>query len=149
MPYPQGALTISLLIVLISGSVGAGVWLKQRKTTERLLRLKNRDVLDVDFLVDQLAEKSDVDRGTAKKEWIALADALALPAGLLRPEDVVEELIGQDYFVGDAVLEIERKLQSLPGQELHKPTVGQVVLSLSVNYLVAETNDAVEEIFHN
>lgn len=95
------------------------------------MRLKNRSVLSVDFLVDQIAEKSDVDRGAAKKEWIALADALALPAGLLRPEDVVEELIGKDYFVGDAVLEIERRLQSLPGQELPKPTVGQVVLPLS------------------
>ncbi|MGE0330876.1 MAG: hypothetical protein AB7P37_09280 [Ramlibacter sp.] len=99
------------------------------------MRLKGRSVLSVDFLVDQIAGKSDIDKGTAKKEWIALANALALPAGLLRPEDVVEELIGQDYFVGDAVLEIEGRLQSLPGQELHKPTVGQVVLSLSVNHL--------------
>lgn len=133
MPDPKSALTTCLLLLLIAGSVGATVWLKRRKTTARLLRLKNRSVLGVDFLIDQIAERSDVDRGAAKKEWIALADALALPAGLLRPEDVVEELIGQDYFVGDAVLEIERKLQLLPGQEFHRPTVGQVVLSLSVN----------------
>ena len=127
----ENALTIWSLILLIAGSVGGSVLLKRRKATARFMRLKSRSVLGVDFLVDQIAEKSDVDKGTAKKEWIALADALALPAGLLRPEDVVEELIGQDYFVGDAVLEIEKKLQSLPGQELHKPTVGQVVQSLS------------------
>lgn len=73
------------------------------------------------------------DREVAKKELIGLATALSVPAGLLRPDDIVEEIIGKDYFVGDAVLEIEKRLQHLRNKELNKLTVQQVICALMSN----------------
>ncbi|GKS88186.1 hypothetical protein [Acidovorax sp. SUPP2539] len=95
------------------------------------MKLKNREELNIDFLIDQIAEGRAINESVAKNELIALSNALSIPVGLLGPEDVVEDLIGQDYFSGDAVLEIEKKLLSLRNQEFCKPTVRKIILALS------------------
>lgn len=131
MQNSEGEMTFYLLLLMVAGSIGIVFFLKNRKAIERRLRLENREELNVDLLVSEITEGSDVNKSTAKQELIALSNTLSLPVGFLRPEDIVEELIGQDYFTGDAVFEIEKKLQLLPNHEFHKPTVRQVILALS------------------
>lgn len=94
--------------------------------------MKDREELNIEFLASQIAEGFDIDECVVRKELLALSSALSIPVGLLRSEDVVEELIGEDYFSGDAVLEIEKKLQFLPRCELHKLTVRKVIVALSL-----------------
>ena len=117
---------------MVSG-LGIGFFVKKKKLRARLLKLRGREQLSSDILVDKILEGSQANKEVAKNELIILSNALGIPVGLLRPEDVVEDLIGQDYFIGDAVLDMEKKLQSLPNQKFHKPTVRQIILALSVN----------------
>ena len=96
--------------------------------------MRDRAVLDIDSVVDAIASgKENIDREIVKKELIGLAGALSLPIGLIRADDIVEELIGDDYFVGDAVTGIEKRLQSLQKKIVERPTVQQVILALVEN----------------
>lgn len=126
-------MVVYLLTILMVSGLGIGFFVKKKKLRARLLKLRGREQLSSDILVDKILEGSQANKEVAKNELIILSNALGIPVGLLRPEDVVEDLIGQDYFIGDAVLDMEKKLQSLPNQKFHKPTVRQIILALSVN----------------
>ena len=126
-------MVVYLLTILMVSGLGIGFFVKKKKLRARLLKLRGREQLSSDILVDKILEGSQANKEVAKNELIILSNALGIPVGLLRPEDVVEDLIGQDYFIGDAVLYMEKKLQSLPNQKFHKPTVRQIILALSVN----------------
>lgn len=93
--------------------------------------MADRVVSDVDLIVDAIVGgRRNIDREVVKKELIEFASALSVPVGLLRADDVVEELIGQDYFAGDAVLGIEKRLQSLRCEIAERSTIQQVILAL-------------------
>lgn len=122
------------LLLLIGLSIGVSWILKKQHTKKRLLKLSTRKLLEVDTVAELMVGTiQHNDREVAKKELIGLATALSVPAGLLRPDDIVEEIIGKDYFVGDAVLEIEKRLQHLRNKELNKLTVQQVICALMSN----------------
>ena len=126
-------MVVYLLTILMVSGLGIGFFVKKKKLRARLLKLRGREQLSSDILVDKILEGSQANKEVAKNELIILSNALGIPVGLLRPEDVVEDLIGQDYFIGDAVKKKKKKLQSLPNQKFHKPTVRQIILALSVN----------------
>jgi hypothetical protein len=103
-----------------------------RASAQRLELLKDRTEIDLmDLALAIAAEHSDVDK--VKSELLVLAKVLRIPVGKLRPDDVVEELAGRDFFVGDALLEIEVRLQKCCIKEkmTGKLTVSDVIVCLS------------------
>jgi len=106
--------------------------LKRRRTKQRLERLASRSVWDSNAVADSIVGTvQSVDQASVKRQLTALAAAISVPVGLLRPDDVVEDLIGKDYFAGDAVLDIERQLQHTDAANVTRLTVRQVVLALA------------------
>jgi len=106
--------------------------MRRRARRSRLDKLAARSELDLASLVRDLSSPG-YDPGRIRSELSALAKALSVPPGKLRPDDVVEDLAGRDFFAGDALLEIEVRLQkALPDRSpQRKLTVSDVVRQLS------------------
>lgn len=126
-------LLVAIFVLVTAATVGVGLWGRWRLRKKRILRLSGRANIGVDALVTSLIEYYLVDRDAVTEELHGISRALSVPVGLLRPDDVLQDLIGTDYFVGDAVLEIERRLQ-LAGVKNSDPlTLQMVVLELAGN----------------
>lgn len=108
------------------------IFLKMRASTRRLARLKNRIEIDLIDLAKSIA-KEDYDVDKVSSELVILAKALSVPVGKLRPDDILEELVGRDFFASEALLDIELRLHktSFNKQTEERLTVRNVVTSLS------------------
>lgn len=108
------------------------IFLKVRASTRRLARLKDRIEIDLIDLAKSIA-KEDYDVDKVSSELVILANALSVPVGKLRPDDILEEFVGRDFFASEALLEIELRLhnKSFKKQNEEKLTVRKVVTYLS------------------
>lgn len=131
MQYSETELTILTLLLSIMICVGFGVFLKRKNTMIRISKMRDRRKCNIESLIDNISDGLIVNKAIAESELMNIAQALNVPVGLLRPDDVLEYLIGEDYFVGDAILEIEMRLNSLLDQGIDKPTIREIILAFS------------------
>lgn len=107
-------------------------WRRVRQARQRREQLiAHREDIDTEVLARQIAGEG-IDPQCAHRELVALARGLGVPAGKLRPNDVVAELLGDSEIAGDDLLEIEVRLQrhrpEIAEQQL---TVGELVRQLA------------------
>jgi hypothetical protein len=86
--------------------------MKSRNTSNRLRKLESRSLIDIADLCKLIGSETKFDIEKMSVELTLLAKALEIPVGKLRPDDFVEDLVGKDFYAGDALLEIEARLQS-------------------------------------
>lgn len=127
----EAKIFILILLVSLVLSIGVSCLIRKRLREGRLLRLTGRKCMDVGMLVDSHFFDLPIDRDLIARELNFISRKISVPAGLLRPNDVLEDLIGVDYFVGDAVLEIERRLQLSGASSLRRLTIRQIIMLIS------------------
>lgn len=94
--------------------------------------LVGRDDLGLEGVAESFASK-ELDPAKVRAELVAIAAALRISPGKLRPDDLIEELAKHDFFAGDALLEIEARLQKLMEKKksMERLTVRDVVARLA------------------
>jgi|SRR5882724_574780 len=131
MPAKSDSMIFALIAVILIAGVLISLWEKRRNISARHARLSGRSVLSMEILLLEIASSEPLDSESVERELVRLADALSVQPGLLRGNDVVQDLIGKDRYAGDAVLEIEQDLQKVGISSERGLTVRDVITALA------------------
>ena len=106
-------------------------YLRIKKRKERQSRFADRKVVPDDQLAREIhAGAEDLNFDRVLSTLRELAQKLQMPVGALRADDLMSDLIGQDFFAGDAMLDIEQRLSREANLPLEL-TIKRVVLILA------------------